>query len=129
MLNDIWKRGMDIHEITSGPAARTPIVKVSSSVIASEVIDSMLENNVSSVVVTENDNPIGIITERDLLEKILKRRKDPARTYAKDIMSIPIIAADSDQPLTKALQTMRITGMKKLAILRNGKLVGMLTMK
>ena len=129
MLNDIWKRGIDVQEIASGPAARTPIVNVLGSATASEVIDFMLENNVSSVVVTENDTPTGIITERDLLEKIMKRKKDPARTHAKDIMSIPIIAADSDQPLTKALQTMRTTGIKKLAVLRDGKLVGMLAVK
>jgi sugar-specific transcriptional regulator TrmB len=129
MLNDIWKRGMDVHEITSGPAARTPIVKVSSNVIASKIIDSMLENNVSSVVVTENDEPVGIVTERDLLEKILKRKKDPARTYAKDIMSIPIIVADSDQSLAEALKAMRAKGLRKLAVLRNGKLAAMLTMK
>jgi len=129
MLNDIWKRGIDIKEITSGPVTRMPIAKVSSNVNASKVIDSMLESNVSSVVVTENDNPIGIITERDLLEKILKRKKDPARTYAKDIMSIPVIAADSDQPLTQALKAMRTTGMRKIAVLRNGKLVGMLAQK
>jgi CBS domain-containing protein len=129
MLNDVWKRGMDVQEIASGPDARTPIVKVSSNDTAAQVIDLMLENNVNSIVVTENDNPIGIITERDLLEKIMKRKKDPARTHAKDIMSIPIIAADTDQPLVKALQTMRNTGMKKLAILRKGKLVGMLTTK
>jgi sugar-specific transcriptional regulator TrmB/CBS domain-containing protein len=129
MLSDIWKRGMDIHELTAGPAAGTPMAKVSGSATASEVIDLMLENNVSSVLVTENDSPVGIITERDILEKIMKRKKDPARTNAKDIMSIPIIAADSDQPLTKALQTMRTTGIKKLAVLRDGKLVGMLAVK
>jgi CBS domain-containing protein len=129
MLNDIWKRGMDIHELTAGPASGTPIAKVSGPSNASEALDLMLENNVSSVLVTENDNPVGIITERDILEKMLKRKKDPARTRAKDIMSIPIIAADTDQPLTKALQTMRTTGMKKLAVLKKGKLVGMLTVK
>jgi CBS domain-containing protein len=129
MLNDIWKRGIDIHEITSGPATRTPIATVSSHDTATKVIDSMLENNVSSVVVAQNGNPVGVITERDLLEKILKRKKDPAQTYAKDIMSIPIIAADSDRPLTEALRAMQSKGIKKLAVLRNGKLVGMLTMK
>jgi len=129
MLNDIWKRGMDVHEITSGPAARTPVVKVSSNVTASKIIDSMLENNVSSVVVTENNEPVGIVTERDLLEKILRRKKDPARTYAKDIMSIPIISADSDQPLTEALKAMKAKGLRKLAVLRNGKLAAMLTVK
>ena len=129
MLNDTWKRGMDIHELTAGPAAGTPMAKISGSSTASEALDLMLENNVSSVLVTENDNPVGIITERDILEKILKRKKDPARTHAKDIMSIPIIAADTDQPLTKALQTMKTTGIKKLAVLKKGKLVGMLTMK
>jgi sugar-specific transcriptional regulator TrmB/predicted transcriptional regulator len=129
MLSDIWKRGVDIQEIISGSATKVLIVQVPSSITASTVIDSMLENNVSSLVVVEKGNPIGIITERDLLEKILKRKKDPARTHAKDIMSIPVIAADSDQPLTEALQKMRTTGIRKLAVLRNGRLVGMLTIK
>jgi CBS domain-containing protein len=129
MLNDTWKRGIDIHELTSGPATGTPMAKVSSSATASEAVDSMLKNNINSVVVTQNDNPIGIITERDILEKIVKHQKDPTKTRAKDIMSIPIIAADSNQPLTKALQTMKTTGIKKLAVLKKGKLVGMLTMK
>lgn len=129
MLSDIWKRGVDIQEMVSGPVTRSPIVQVPSSIAASNVIDSMLENNVSSVVVVEKGSPIGIVTERDLLEKILKHGKDPSRVHAKDIMSIPIIAADSDQPLIEALQKMRTTGIRKLAVLRNGKLAGILTVR
>lgn len=129
MLSDIWKRGIDIHELTSGPAAGTPIAKISSHGTATEAIDLMLENNVSSILVTEKDRPVGIITERDILEKIMKHKKDPSKTRANDIMSIPIIAADTDHPITKALQIMKTTGIKKVAVLRKGKLVGILTTK
>jgi CBS domain-containing protein len=129
MLNDIWKRGIDIKEMTSTPATRTTQIQVPSSATASTVIDLILKNNVNSVIVTENRNPVGIITERDLLEKIVKPRKNPAQTHAKEIMSLPVLSIESGKPLTEALRTMKTTGINKLAVFRDGKLVGMLTLK
>jgi sugar-specific transcriptional regulator TrmB len=129
MLNDIWKRGVDIKEMISTPATRTPQVQVPSSATASTIIDLILKNNVNSVIVTEKNDPVGIITERDILEKIVTPRRNPAQTHAKEIMSLPVLSIESGKPLTEALRTMKTTGINKLAVFKNGKLVGMLTLK
>lgn len=130
MLNDIWKRGIDINETLSGPATKALNVQVSRSDTISKVIDYMLKNNVNSVIVTEdNNNPIGIISEKDLLEKIVKPRRDPEKTHADEVMSLPVVDIESDEPFIDALKTMRNTGIQKLAVFKNGKLAGMLTLK
>jgi CBS domain-containing protein len=129
MLNDIWKRGVDVEEMISAPTAKTPNIQVSGSTTASNVIDSMLENNVNSVIVTESNNPVGVVTERDLLEKIVKPMKNPTQTSAKEIMSMPVLTIDSGQPLTEALRTMKKTNIQRLAVFKKGKLIGMLTLK
>lgn len=129
MLNDIWKRGLDIRELSTGSGMKTQTVHVSSSEAVSKVVDCMLVNNVNSVIVTENDNPIGIINENDILRKILKQRRNPEKISAKEIMSLPIVKIESAEPLMGSLKIMRRMKMQRLAVFRNGKLVGMLTQK
>jgi CBS domain-containing protein len=129
VLKDIWKRGVDIREMVSREAPETAYPRVTVSDAVTEVIDSMTQSNANSVIVTENKNPVGVITERDLLEKIVKPRKDPDKIRARQIMSIPIFAADSGESLIEATKIMKKTGVRKLAVFRNGRLVGMLTMK
>jgi len=126
MLNDMWKRGVDINELTAGPVDQTNRLQVSCSDTVSKIVDMMLKNNVNSVIVTENNHPMGIISERDLLEKVVKPRKHPAKICAREIMSMPVVTIESNKPLVEALKTMRSTGIRNLAVFRDGRLVGML---
>lgn len=128
MLDDIWKRGTDVHELVSGKAARMLTCQVSSSDTVTKLIECMIKNKVNSVVVIERGIPVGVVNERDVLEKVVKPRKDPDKTYAKAIMSIPILSAESDEPLVEAMRVMRKTGMRKVAVFKNGKLSGMFKM-
>lgn len=72
---------------------------------------------------------MGVITERDLLEKIVKPVKNPIQISAKEIMSLPVPTIDSGQPLTEALRTMKKANIQRLAVFRKGKLIGMLAIK
>ncbi len=89
----------------------------------------MLMNNVDSVIVTENNSPIGIIDKNDILRKILKQESNLENTHAKEIMSLPIIKINSTEPLSEALKTMHSTKIRKSAVFKDGKLVGMFTEK
>lgn len=125
MLDDIWKRGTDVRELVSGKTARMLSCQVSSSDSVTKLIDCMIKNKASSVIVTERGSPVGIIGERDVLEKVVKPRKDPDKTYAKAIMSMPILSVESNEPLVEAIKIMRKTGMRKVAVFKNGQLSGM----
>jgi CBS domain-containing protein len=127
MLNDIWKRGVEISEISSQAGMKLPTVEILSAEKVSELVDKMLQNNVDSVLITENYKPIGIISNRDLLKEMVETRKDPRKTLIKDLKYTPLVALDSGESITNALKTMREKGLKRIAVIKNGQLVGMLT--
>jgi len=127
LLRDIWKRGTLVSEIDSGGPLGTPIVEVASSKTILEVVDIMLRNGVSSVLISEKNTVTGIIDQRDILEKVLKEGKDSKKTTAAEIMSTPVLTIDSDTPLIEALRTIKKKRIPRLAVMRNGKLIAMLT--
>jgi sugar-specific transcriptional regulator TrmB/CBS domain-containing protein len=127
MLNDIWKRGVEISEISSQAGMKLPTVEVLSAETVSEVVDKMFQNKVGSILITENHKPVGIITDRDLLKEVVENEKDPRKTVIKDLKYTPLIALDSDESITDAMKTMREKGIKRIAVIKNGQLVCMLT--
>jgi len=126
ILNDIWKRGTLISEIGSSKLTRTPI-EVSSSSTILEVVDTMLKNSVSSVLVRKDDNILGVIDQKDILEKVLKTQRDPNTTTANEIMSMPVLTINSEELLIDALKTMKEKGIPRLAVFKEGKLIAVLT--
>jgi sugar-specific transcriptional regulator TrmB/CBS domain-containing protein len=127
MLNDIWKRGVEISEISSQAGMKLPTVEVLSAETVAELVDKMLRNNVSSILITENHKPVGIITDKDLLKEMVENQKDPRKTLIKDLKFTPLIALESGESIIDALKTMREKGIKRIAVIKNGQLVGMLT--
>lgn len=127
LLNDIWKRGTAISEIDSTGSRGAPIIEVPDSVTVPEIVDTMLKNNVRSVLVNKNNNTIGIIDQKDILDKVLRANRNPNTTYAHEIMSTPILTIDSDQPLITALKTIKEKHIPRLAVMKNGKLIAMLS--
>lgn len=127
LLEDIWKRGTILPDIGSASSLEKTIVSVSDSDTIIEIINIMLKNNVRSVLVTKNGKTIGIIDQKDVLAKIIKTKKDPTKTYAKEIMSIPIITINSNEPLIDALKTIKEKHIPRLAVMKDGKLVAMLS--
>jgi sugar-specific transcriptional regulator TrmB len=59
MLDDIWKRGIDITEISSQAGTKLPTIEVAATETATEIVTKMLQNNVNSVLITEKKNRLG----------------------------------------------------------------------
>ena len=127
MLNDAWKRGMEISQITAQPGMKLPTIEVTNAETVFKLADLMLKNNVDSVLITDNRKPIGIITDRELLKEITENQKDPVKTLTKDLDYTPLITLDEGESVTNALKTMREKGSSRIAVVKNGQLVGMLT--
>jgi len=94
---------------------------------ASEASKTMMERGVGYVVVVENGQLVGIVTERDLVEKVVAKEKEPSKVRLSDIMSSPVITVDPDFTLTAAAETMAKHRIRKLPVVRNGRLWGILT--
>jgi CBS domain-containing protein len=87
----------------------------------------MAQRSVGSVVVVKSKKPLGILTERDLLMKVLSADLKPSKISVKSIMSSPIITVPPDTEITEALRIMAKNKIRRLPVVVQGKLVGIVT--
>lgn len=127
MLDDIWKRGIEISEIITQAGTKLPTVEVETSETIACTIDLLLKNNLNSVLITEHHKPYGVISDRDLLREILKKNCDPKKTVIKDLQYTPLIVLEKDESMVTGMKIMSEKGFKRAALVKNGQLIGMLT--
>jgi len=85
------------------------------------------EHRVGCLVVMDNEIIVGIITERDTIERIILANQDPKTTKVREIMSQNIKTIHSLAPLQKAAQIMKENNIKKLPVILNNEIVGIIT--
>lgn len=127
MLNDLWNKSIDLSDMKAGAAMRSPPITISTESPASKVIDSMLANNIGSVIVVKGEKPVGIITEKDVLNRLTGTRRDPRKTTAEEIMSSPLVTIGSERSLLEALSIMKSSEIRRLVVVEEGKIVGVLS--
>jgi CBS domain-containing protein len=104
------------------------VLTIKQTAAVEEAARVMGEEHVGSLVVTdENDEPIGIFTERDLLSKVVAGERQPWETPVSEAMSSPIATIDPDVDITEAILMMAQMGIKRLPVAEKGKLVGIIT--
>ncbi|MCW3996246.1 MAG: CBS domain-containing protein [Candidatus Bathyarchaeota archaeon] len=127
MLNDIWKRGVDITEISSQAGTKLPTVEIPTTETIANLVEKMLKNNVTSVLITDHQKPIGVINDRDILKEIVEKQKNPLQTQAKDLDYTPLILLQGNESMITAMEHMAKHDFKRAAMVKNGQLIGMLT--
>jgi CBS-domain-containing membrane protein len=85
-------------------------------------------HGISSLIVTDSGKPVGIITERDMLSRVLNKPTPVTETKAVDIMSKPVITASPNMRAGDAAKLMIEHNIKKLPIVENGRLVGLVSL-
>jgi CBS domain-containing protein len=91
-----------------------------------EAAGIMEHTGVGALVVIDGDRPIGIVTDRDIVRRGVARRLPPdARIDA--VMSAPVVTIDADADLHDAYALFRSNALRRLAVVRGGAFVGMLT--
>ena len=102
------------------------IVSVDSSVTATDTAKMMEDTGVGAVIVLEKNTPVGIVTERDFAIKITAHSY-PIDTPVRRIMSSPLISIDPNSDLWIASDLMSTRKVKKLPVIDNDKVVGIIT--
>lgn len=102
-------------------------VTVSSRMRLDHAASLMHEHEVSSLIVVRKEVPVGIVTENDFVSKVVARNLKPGHMTVKDIMNVPLVAVSPGVEITEAARTMSSLRIHRLAVLEDGKLVGILT--
>jgi len=102
------------------------VIAVDSSVNVNEAAKMMEDAKVGAVIVMENNTPIGIVTDRDFAVKIVAHAYQ-ITTPVKQIMTSPLIATSPDETILMAADLMHTRNIRKLPVIDNDKVVGIIT--
>jgi CBS domain-containing protein len=92
-----------------------------------EVVATMNKFDISSVIVVQEERPVGIVTHKDIVSKIVQPRIPPDAVTAREVMSSPIVTINEDASTEEAAKLMTRKHIKKLPVVRDNKLVGIIT--
>jgi signal-transduction protein with cAMP-binding, CBS, and nucleotidyltransferase domain len=109
--------------MTSGP----PVVKNKTSV--ADIVQIMKQHGMSSVLVGEPGDTVGIISEADIVRKVVALEKDPADVTADQIMTSPLISVDIATPVYKVYRTMAEHHIRHILVTEDGRQIGFISVK
>jgi CBS domain-containing protein len=104
------------------------VITVDEKASVKEAANIMNQFEIGSVIATRKGKPIGIITERDLLKRIVSNGRNAEKTIVKEIMSSPLIAISPDTDLEEAAHVMFEKKIKKLIVTEQNRLVGLVSL-
>jgi CBS domain-containing protein len=102
------------------------VVRLDSSV--KEVVATMNKFDIGSIVVMQGGRPVGIITERDILRRIVEPCLAPETLTARQVMSSPVLTINETASVDEAAKLMAKKNVKKLPVVDKQKLVGIVTL-
>ena len=110
------------HDIMS-----SKVVMIESNVSAVEIAKIMDKNKVSSVIITKDQLPIGIVTERDLVSKIVAQNKKPSEVKTIDITTAPLVVVSPLTPADEVAEKMVDKKIRRVVVMDTDQPLGIIT--
>lgn len=108
----------------------SPVVTMYEDGTSDKAASTMDEGDLGCVIVTNKDGKsIGIITERDLVKRVLSKNIKPDTVTAKEIMTTPLVTIEPDATITDAARRMNRLDIRRLGVIYKGNLVGIISSK
>jgi len=104
------------------------VVTIDADATVKEAVKLMNKQEIGCLVAVKNKKLLGILTERDLLKKVLERSKDPERTKVREIMSTQLVTGSPHMSVADAARLMIKENIKKLPVMVNDQLAGLITL-
>jgi CBS domain-containing protein len=104
-----------------------PVPTVNRSETVSEIASLMVNGNLGAVIVVRDAEPLGIVTERDLVRKVIYAERNAREIVAQEIMTAPLITISHDRTVEEALEIMQNNHVRRLVVLKGESMVGLLT--
>ena len=108
----------------------SPVVTLDEGATSNKVADLMDENKLGCLIVTnKTGKPVGIITERDLVVRVLAKNLKPDAVKAKEIMTSPLVTIEPEATISEAARRMSRLNIRRLGVIYKGNLVGIVSSK
>jgi CBS domain-containing protein len=104
------------------------VVTIEPNATVKKAAELMNMHEIGCLVVVHCEKPVGILTERDMLKRIICKSKESETARVIDVMSKPLVAASPNMRAGDAAKLMFERNIKKLPVVENGRLVGLITL-
>ncbi|MBE0512252.1 CBS domain-containing protein [Candidatus Bathyarchaeota archaeon] len=104
------------------------VITVEEKTTIKKAVELMNKHEIGCLIVVKRGKPAGIVTERDMLKRVLLESKDPEKTKVNEIMSKPLIVGKPQMDIEDAVKLMFKRNIKKLPVADEGYLVGLVTL-
>jgi CBS domain-containing protein len=105
------------------------IFAIQGDATVADAVRTMTANNVGIVAVLDHDRLVGVVSERDVVRRVVDRGLDPARTPAADVMTADLIVADADENYQSAMRKMDQANIRHLPVVSGDRLLSMLSIR
>lgn len=95
----------------------------------SEAVRLMTDHNVGIVAIVEGDSLVGVLSERDVVQRVLARGLDPRTTAVGDVMTSEVVLGDEHEDCRLAMLKMDRANIRHLPVMRDGRVVSMLSVR
>ena len=123
---NLFEMEQDARGITVKDVMTKSVISVDATITVNEAAKMMEDAKVGAVIVMENNTPVGIVTDRDFAVKVVAHSYSVS-TPVKQIMSSPLLSINSDESVRTAADLMHDRGIRKLPVIDNENVVGMIT--
>jgi CBS domain-containing protein len=108
----------------------SPVITVDEDATAVHVAELMEKHELGCIIVVGREGkPVGIITERDLVTRVLAKNLKPDAVKAKDVMTTPLITIGPDETINEAARKMSRLNIRRLGVVYKGELIGLISSK
>jgi len=110
-----------------GDAMSSPVITVNEETNVRDSAILMTDKRIGSLIVLEDGKPVGIVTKRDMIKRVVSECKDPCGTKIRDIMTSPVITTSKDVGILSAMRMMRERQISQLLVLDGDRMVGVIS--
>jgi CBS domain-containing protein len=103
------------------------IISIDGESLVADAAKIMIDNKIGSIIVTEDDSPVGIITQSDMLARVIVAYRDPKNFLVKKIMSSPLISIEKDLSILNAMRFIRDQDVNQVLVEDDGNLIGVVS--
>jgi len=108
----------------------SPVITIEENAPANKVAELMDKRGFGCIIVTvKSAKTLGIITERDLVGRVLAKNVKPDSVKAKEVMTSPLITIEPDETISEAARRMSRLNIRRLGVIYKGQLIGLLSSK
>jgi len=110
-----------------GDAMSSPVITVDEEINIRDSAMLMTDKGIGSLIILEDGKPVGIVTKRDMIKRVVSECKDPCGTKIRDIMTSPVITTSKDVGILSAMRTMREHQISQMLVLDGDRMVGIIS--